>query len=141
MKYKTYFRAAIFAIIGLILLISVFLINYLCPGSTNILVLIYINTASAVASIMLISGVWEAKSKRSFAEEVLELSEVSDSYRKSGITSVYKDFNDINWEDFFESAKKCFFALCVSFLCCHYFTTSFFHLQDAILYKVNNFHL
>jgi hypothetical protein len=106
MKYKTYCRAAIFAIIGMILLISVFLINYLCPGSTNIIVLIYINTASAVASIMLISGVWEVKSKRSFAEEVLELSEVSDSYIKSGITSVYKDFNDINWENFFKSAKK-----------------------------------
>lgn len=105
-KYKTYFRATVFLAIGLILLLSIFLIDYLSTDSNNILVLIYINIASAVASIMLISGVWEVKSKRSFAEEVLELSDVSDSFIKSGILAVYRDFNDINWEKFFKSSKK-----------------------------------
>ena len=68
--------------------------------------MIYINVASAIASIMLVSGIWEVKSKRSFAEEVLELSNISDSYIKSGIISIYKDFNDVIWEDFFTSSKK-----------------------------------
>ena len=32
-----------------------------------------------------------------------------------------------------------FFAFGVSFLCCTYFITSFFILQDGILYKLNSF--
>ena len=106
---KTLFRAAMFLIFCLICLLVNFALAY-CQSlgyfRENVFYLIAINVLPAIASILGVSAVWEAFSKRSFAKEIIELSKVSNSYESSGIINVYDSFNRIKWEEKFKHAKN-----------------------------------
>ena len=106
---KTKLRAALFLISCLICLLGNFALVY-CQSlgciKENIFYLIAINVLPAIASILGVSAVWEAFSKRSFAKEIIELNKVSNSYEKSGIIAVYDAFSEINWEEKFKYAKE-----------------------------------
>ena len=106
---KTYLRVFIYAFVTLVLLLTVFVLGY-CKEKgcikENLFYLIFINILPAIASITGVAGIWEAFSKRSFAKEVLELTDVSYSYEKSGIIAVYDNFTDIEWKDKFKYAKE-----------------------------------
>lgn len=109
-------------IIGLILLSVPFFLDYFLESigaseaSDNIIILFINNISPALATIAFLSGAWEAHSKRSFAKEVLELSNVSDNYIDSGILHVYKEFSEIDWKDLFLNSKRvmCFFTYAYS---------------------------
>ncbi len=106
---KTYLRVFIYAFVTLVLLLTVFVLGY-CKEKgcikENLFYLIFINILPATASITGVAAIWEAFSKRSFAKEVLELTDVSCSYEKSGIIAVYDNFTDIDWIDKFKYAKE-----------------------------------
>lgn len=112
---KTRFAVALWVIGGLILLFLAVLLNYLIEISNHpewnksFFVIIANNVLPALATIAFLSGAWEARSKRAFAREVLELAHVSDNYIQSGIKYVYKEFTDITWDDLFIGAKEVVF--------------------------------
>lgn len=58
-----------------------------------------ISILPTIASFLGLGAIWEIIGKRSFSQDVLNLAGVSDNYIESGITHVYKSFNDINWDN------------------------------------------
>ena len=112
---KTKIQALKWCIAGLILMLVPFIGNYLLLSlnlneyTNNLIVLIINNLCTTLAIGAFISGAWEALNKKSFAEEILELSQVSDNYIKSGIIHVYEEFTDIDWRKLFKKAKKVVF--------------------------------
>lgn len=102
---KTKMKAAVCIIFALLLIIGTITLDYYFSQKGDVYIIILINALPAIASIIGISGAWELFGKKSFAEEVLELSKVSDSYIKSGIVAVYDDFNDIEWGSILENVE------------------------------------
>lgn len=119
---KTKLWAAIWIVIGLVFLIIPFGIDSLLVSieqpekSNTTFIIILKNIFSSLAIIAFFSGAWEILSKKSFAKEVLELSNVSANYIDSGIMHVYKEFTDIDWKVLFKDSKNviCFFTYAYS---------------------------
>lgn len=119
---KTKLWAALWIIVGLVFLLIPFGIDSYCDLTkqsemTNETIIIIIkNIFSSLATIAFFSGAWEMLSKKSFAKEVLELSNVSTNYIDSGIVHVYKEFTDIDWKVLFKDSKNviCFFTYAYS---------------------------
>lgn len=107
---NTKVKALKWAIVGVLLIGIPFVLDYLvdvCDWDKNNLFIIAANNIfPALGTICLLSFAWEIWSKRSFAKEVLELSDVSDNYIESGIKTVYRDFSKINWDELFNGAKE-----------------------------------
>lgn len=112
---KTKLKAAFWVVVGLVFLTIPFWINYFLVSfgfeehSNNLYILLINNVFPSLATMAFMSGAWEALNKKSFAKEVLELSQVSDNYVKSGIIHVYNEFTDIDWMGLFKNAHKVVF--------------------------------
>lgn len=119
---RTKLWAALWIIVGLVFLLIPFGIDSYCDlteqseMANNTIIIIIKNISSALATIAFFSGAWEILSKKSFAKEVLELSNVSINYIDSGIVCVYKEFTDIDWKVLFKDSKNviCFFTYAYS---------------------------
>lgn len=105
---KTIIKALLFFIGALLLLLATYILGYYKEKGCfdgGVTYLVIINIFTALASIFGVSAVWEAFSKKSFAKEILDLANVSENYIKSGITTVYSDFTDIEWSKKFKYSK------------------------------------
>lgn len=119
---KTKLWTAIWIIVGILLITFPFVLDYIldticvCDHDNNIFVIIINSIFPSLATIAFFSGAWEVLSKKSLAEEVLELSDVADNYIDSGIEHVYKEFTEIEWKKLFKGSKRvvCFFAYAYS---------------------------
>lgn len=109
---KTKLWASKWCIVGLVFFIIPFVVDYVLDtvdcsiGTDNLFIVLINNIFPAISTICFFSGAWEILNKRSFAKEVLELSNVSENYIESGITHVYKEFTEIDWKTLFKGAKK-----------------------------------
>lgn len=112
---KTHLSIAVWCIIGLVLLLLTFWLNYFLEligkpeWNKSVFVIIANNVLPSLATIAFLSGAWEAHSKRAFAKEVLELAGVSNNYVESGIQNVYKEFTDINWNELLSKTQNAVF--------------------------------
>lgn len=113
---NTKVKALKWAIVGVLLIGIPFVLDYLVDvcdwDKNNLLIIAANNIFPALGTICLLSFAWEILNKRSFANEVLELSNVSENYIQSGIIHVYDDFDRIEWDKLLKNAKevKFFFA-------------------------------
>lgn len=112
---RTKLLSLIFVCCCLLLLVIAFLVNYFWTVQGNIVKDLITNICISVASILGLSAAWEIVCKRSFAREVLELSNVSNNYIDSGIVHVYKSFKNIEWEKELDGVKNFTVFLCYGY--------------------------
>lgn len=61
---------------------------------------------STSVTVLVANVFWEWIAKQRFAKHMLELAKISDNIAKSGIDTVYLDFNEINWTAEFNKTKE-----------------------------------
>lgn len=103
-SYRTLLKSAEWIIVALVcFIITLFLddkklSNIWCKSFESLLL--------TLIPVFLVSGAWEGLTKRSFANEVLNMAGISDNLIKSGIIHYYENFSDIEWKKEFKNVKK-----------------------------------
>lgn len=99
-------------IITIFICISVFIalmivVVILLPLISNDGLRVFLQTLfSTIATVFLANGAWEWIAKERFADSILKMVRISENIAKSGIDSVYIDFNDINWKNEFANTNS-----------------------------------
>jgi len=61
---------------------------------------------NAILTGMIGFGLWEVFAKRTFAEEILEVANISQNLRDSGILYCYSNFKEIEWREILNHSKE-----------------------------------
>jgi hypothetical protein len=61
---------------------------------------------SALLTGLIGFGLWEVFAKRTFAEEILEVANISKNLRDSGLLYCYDNFKEIDWREILSHSKK-----------------------------------
>jgi len=93
-------------VIGITGIALMWLCSQFIPDTSAVIKNLLLATLGSLVVSTFLLALWEIVAKKSFAEEILELADISSNINASGLEQVYVNFKEINWREIIESCDK-----------------------------------
>lgn len=101
---KLNWKVIVFSIISILVCLGLMIVFNLDWIKDDVIKNIILSVLSSFIVSAFLLGLWELFAKKSFAEEILNLADISSNIRASGLEQVYINFKDIDWR---EAIRNC----------------------------------